>query len=98
MTQTLGCLTFVLLRRKNFYRAAGFLDRRDRGLRGAVNLDSQFRLDLAAAKQADATLSATHHAGFYQRLGVNSLLGIDRPGINRGLKPVKIDFSEFHPE
>src|SRR5690606_37296191 len=98
MTRTLRRLTFVLLRREDFNGASRLLNRRDRGLRGAVNLNGQFRLDLAAAKQTDAALGATHHAGFHQRLGVDSRAGIDRAGIDRGLKPIEIDRGELDAE
>src|SRR5437764_10700332 len=45
MTQMLRSFAFVLLRRQDFYRTAGLLDRRNGGFRRAVNLDVQLGLD-----------------------------------------------------
>src|SRR3954452_16819668 len=62
---------FILCRRQDFYRAAGLLDRRDGGLRSAVNLDIQLGLDLATAQQAHAPLGAPDGTGLDQRFGVD---------------------------
>src|SRR5215217_9079494 len=52
MTQMLRRLAFFLLGRgQDLHRAAGLLDRRDRGFRGAVRLDRELGLEFAAAEQ-----------------------------------------------
>src|SRR5215471_11573352 len=56
MTQMLRCLAFFLGGREDLHRAAGLLNRRDRGLRGAMHLDVELGLELAAAEQPHAGL------------------------------------------
>src|SRR5512134_2596916 len=63
MTQMLRRLAFFLLGRgQDLHGTAGILDRRNRGLRGAVHLDRELGLEFAAAEQPQAVLGATDHA------------------------------------
>src|SRR5882672_2051287 len=99
MTQMLCCFALFLLRgRENFHGAASLLDRGDRGLRRAVDLDAHLRLDLAAAEQPHAVPGAAHHARLHQRLGVNHAAGIEQLGVDRLLNPVEIDLDEIEPD
>src|ERR1700731_3969072 len=99
MTQMLRRLAFVLLcRRQDFHRAAGLLDRRDGGFRGAVNLDIQLGLDFTTAEQPDAILRTPQNAGFHQRLGVDGARGVERLGVDRPLDAVEVDLGKFEPE
>src|SRR5579863_6022311 len=99
MTQMLRRLAFVPLdRRQDLDRAAGLFDRCNRGLGGAVNLDIELGLDLAAAEQPHAVPGAAQHAGLHQRLRGDRLLGVDQLGVDRLLDPVEIDLDEFEAE
>src|SRR3954464_174053 len=98
MTQLLRRLAFFLGRREDLHRAAGLLDCRDRGLRGAVHFDVELRLELAAAEQPQATLGAAQHAGLDQGFDVHDAAGVDLLGIDRVLEPVEIDLGELDAE
>src|SRR5579883_2451620 len=98
MTQILRRLAVVLRRCEQLDRAAGLLDRGNGRLRGAVHLDIDLRLDLAAAEQPDATQSAPEHAGLHQRLGVDHRARIELLGVDRLLQPIEIDLGIFDPE
>src|SRR5262245_52936376 len=99
MTQMLRRLAFVFLgRRQDFRRTARLLDRRDGGLGGAVHLDVQLGLELAAAEQPHARLGAAQHAGLDQGLRIHGVLDVDLLGIHGLLQPVEIDLGEFDAE
>src|SRR3954447_21388389 len=99
MTQMLRRLAFFLLGRgQDLHGAAGLLDRRDRGLGGAVHLDRELGLEFAAAEQPQAVLGATDHAGLHQRFDGDGFLDVDQLGVDRFLKPVEIDLGEVEPE
>src|SRR6266481_2053080 len=99
MTQMLRRLAFVLPgRSQDLHRAAGLLDRSDRGFRGAVNLNGEPGLEFAAAEQPHAILGAAHNLGFHQRFDVDGATGIDQLGIDRLLQPVEIDLGEIELE
>src|ERR1700722_7341422 len=99
MTQMLRRLAFVLgHRRQDLHRAAGLLDRGDRGFGGAVDLDIELGLDLAAPEQPYAVPGAPQHAGLHQRFSGDRFLGIDQLGIDRLLKAVEIDLDKLQAE
>src|ERR1700730_1251918 len=98
MTQMLRRLAFVLCRGQDLDRAAGLLDRRDRGLRRAVHLDIQLGLEFTAAEQPHARLRTPDDAGFNQRFGVDGILGVEQLGVDRLLQAVEVDLGEFEPE
>src|SRR5438270_10663551 len=98
MTQLLRRLAFFLGRREDLHRAAGLLDGRDRGLRGAVHFDVELGLELAAAEQPQATLGAAQHASLDQGFDVHHAAGVDLLGIDRILEPVEIDLGELDAE
>src|SRR3954452_5004698 len=98
MTQLLRRLAFFLGRREDLHRAAGLLDCRNRGLRGAVHFDVELGLELAAAEQPQAALGAAQHAGLHQGLDIHDTAGVDLLGIDRFLEPVEIDLDELDPE
>src|SRR5256884_5112187 len=99
MTQMLRRLAFFLLGRgQDLHGAAGLLDRRDRGLGGAVHLDRELGLELAAAEQPQAVLGATDHAGLHQRFDGHGFLDVDQLGVDRLLQAVEIDLGEVEPE
>src|SRR5262249_57681968 len=70
----------------------------DGGFGGAVDVDVQLGLELAAAEQPHAALGAAQHAGLDQRLRRDRVLGIDRLGIDGVLQPVEIDLGELDAE
>src|SRR3954452_8221266 len=99
MTQMLRRLAFVLLGRgQDLHGAAGLLDRRDRGLGGAVHLDRELGLEFPAAEQPQAVLGATDHALLHQRFDGDGFLGVDQLGVDRFLQPIEIDLGEVEPE
>src|ERR1700737_228613 len=99
MTRMLRRLAFVLLcGGKDFPRAARLLDRRDGGLRSAVNLDIQLGLEFTTAEQPHAILRASQDAGLHQRFGVDGVVGVEQLGVDRLLNAVEIDLGEFEPE
>src|SRR6185295_8676673 len=99
MTQMLRRLAFVLLGRgQDLHRAAGLLDRSNRGFGGTVHLDRELGLEFAAAEQPQAVLGATDHAGLHQRFDGHGFLGVDQLGVDRFLQPVEIDLGEVEPE
>src|SRR5258707_13085264 len=99
MTQMLRRLAFILLcRRQDFHRAARLLDRRNGGLRRAVNLDTQLGFQFPAAEQPHAIFGAPDNAGFYQRFGVDGAVGVEQLGVDRLLDAVEVDLGEFEPE
>src|SRR5947209_916405 len=89
---------FFLDRRQDLDRAAGLLDRGNRRLRRAVNLDGELGLDLAAAEQPHAPLGAPDHAGLDQRFGIDCAARVDGLGVDCALQPVQVDFGELDPE
>src|SRR6266702_8745959 len=99
MTQLLRRLAFFFLGgSEDLHRAAGLLDCRDRGLRGAVHFDVELGLELATAEQPQTGLGAAQHAGLDQRLDVHDAAGVDLLGIDRFLEPVEIDLGELDAE
>src|SRR6201995_5906041 len=98
MTQMLRRFAFFLGGSQDLHRTAGLLDPLDRGLRGAVHLDVNLGLDLAAAEQPHAGLGAAQHAGLHQRFGVDGATRIDRLGVDRLLEAVEVDLGIFDPE
>src|SRR5690349_23920248 len=58
-------------------RAAGLLDRLDRGLAGAGNLEADLRGQLALAEQAHAVLGAATEARGLERVVVDRALGVE---------------------
>src|SRR6185312_7332809 len=99
MTQMLRRLAFVLLGRgQDLHRAAGLLDRSNRGFGGTVHLDRELGLEFAAAEQPQAVLGATDHAGLHQRFDGDGFLGVDQLGVDRSLQTVEVDLGEVEPE
>src|SRR6201989_1446584 len=98
MTQMLRRLAFFREGRQDLHRAAGLLDRRDRGLRGAMHLDVELGLEFTAAEQPHAGLGAAQHAGLHQRLGIDHAAGIELLGIHGVLETVEIDLGELDAE
>src|SRR5271163_1267052 len=84
-----------LLRRGRLWRqnhfAAGLLDRRDRRRRGARDVDRQLDLELALGEQPDRLVAMAHQAGGLQRRAGDVGLGIEPPGLDRGLDAAEID-------
>src|SRR5438128_7415484 len=99
MTQMLRRFAFGFLgRRQDLDRSARLLDRRDGGLGGAMHLDAELGLELAAAEQPDAALGAANDARLDQRFRVHGFLDVDQLGIDRLLDPVEIDLGELDAE
>src|SRR5271163_4642190 len=84
-----------LLRRGRLWRqnhfAAGLLDRRHRRRRGARDVDRQLGLELALGEQPDRLVGMAHQAGGLQRGTGDVDLGVEPPGLDRGLDPPQID-------
>src|SRR3954468_6926843 len=79
MTQMLRGLAFFLFGRgQDLHRAARLLNRRNRGLRGAVGLDGQLGLDFATAEQPQAILGAAHNLGFDKRFDIDRRARVDQ--------------------
>src|SRR4051794_40803355 len=92
-------LAFVLFgRSQDLHRAARLLDRRDGGLRSAVDLDVQLGLEFTTAEQAYTVLGAPDDPRLNQRGGIDGFLGIEQLGIDRLLNPIQIELGEFQPE
>src|SRR5262249_13935116 len=68
------------------------------GLGGAVDLDVDLGLDLAAAKQPHAAPGAPQHAGLHQRFRVDHAARVQRLGVERLLDTVAIDLGVFDAE
>src|SRR5215831_10040874 len=98
MTQLLRRLAFFLRRREDLHGASGLLDGRHRRFRGAMHLNIDLGLDLAAAEQPHAVLGAAQHARLHQRLRIDGGGGIKHLGVDGLLDPVEIDLDEFEPE
>src|SRR6516225_1265262 len=88
MTQMLRRFACFLGARQDLHGAAGLIDRLDRGLGSAVDLDIDLGLDLAAAEQPHAALGAAQDASLHQRLGVDDAARIERLGVDRLLEAV----------
>src|SRR5579863_4626103 len=89
---------FLLGRGKDLDRAPGLFDGGHRRFGSAVNLNIDLGLDFAAPQKPHAIPGAAQHAGLYQRLGVEGVLGVDQFGIDGLLNPVEIDLDKFEPE
>src|ERR1700733_1748619 len=99
MTQMLRRLAFVLGRqRQDLHRAAGLLDRGDRGFGSAVNLDIELGLEFTAPEQPHAVPGTPQHAGLHQRFSGDRLLGVDQLGIDGVLKAIEIDLGKLEAE
>src|SRR5262249_32936839 len=91
-------LAFLLRRRENFHRAAGLLDRRHRRLGGAVDLDIDLGLDLAAPQEPHTILGSAQHARLHERFRVDHGARINLLGVYRLLQPIEIDLDKFERE
>src|ERR1700709_2608243 len=99
MTQMLRRLAvFLLGGRQDLHRTAGLLDRRDRGLRGAMGFDGELGLELAAAEQPQSVLGAADHATLHQRFDGDGVLGVDQLGVDGFLQPVEVALGEIELE
>src|SRR5262249_22093050 len=90
-----GLLVLLRLGGENLDRAARLLDRGDRRLRGAVDLEIQLGLDLARAEQPHAVPGATQHARPHQRRRVDHVLGVELARVDRGLDAAEIHLVEL---
>src|SRR5690606_13478080 len=75
----------------HFDRTAGFLDRGDRSLGHAVDLEGNLGRQRALAEQAHALLAAASHAGRLERVVVHHRLGVELAGVDQLL-----DLAEIH--
>src|SRR5262249_9853078 len=71
MTQLLRPPPFLLRRREDLHGPPALLDGRHRRFRGAMHLNIDLGLDLAAAEQPHAVLGAAQHARLHQRLRID---------------------------
>src|SRR5215472_14259123 len=85
------------LRRNHLDAAAGLLDRGDRGLGGAGDLDRELRLDLALGQQADAVALAPDHAGSHQRRAIHRGARLELARLDRLLQAADIDLDKVQP-
>src|SRR4029077_9633376 len=86
-----GRFAWLLGRRQDGDRAAGLLDRRDRGFRGAEDGERDLGLEFAVAEEAHPVVGASQQPGLDHGGGVNGGFRVELAGIDRLLNASEVD-------